>query len=83
MGINITYSWQLPFALWIGRRRGKLPEGEPNIHLHPKYGTRRVLPIRYENLGGILVPDFGGAPADGDKGCRNACVPQLRRDFVT
>jgi hypothetical protein len=117
VGINITYAWQLPFALWIGRlvrrcqpsafvvaggtevasawkysldratyaalfddfdgtvvgegeaayvailesrRRGTLPEGEPNIHLHPKYGARRTLPIRYENLGDIPVPDFSG-----------------------
>jgi anaerobic magnesium-protoporphyrin IX monomethyl ester cyclase len=117
VGINITYAWQLPFALWIGRqvrrclpeafviaggtevatawkysldratyaalfddfdatvvgegeaayvailesrRRGKLPEGEPNIHLHPKYGSRRMLPIRYENLGEIPAPDFSG-----------------------
>jgi anaerobic magnesium-protoporphyrin IX monomethyl ester cyclase len=117
VGINITYAWQLPFALWIGRlvrrclprafviaggtevasiwkysldrttyatlfddfdatvvgegeaayvailesrRHGGLPEGEPNIHLHPKYGTRRMLPVRYENLGDIPVPDFSG-----------------------
>lgn len=117
VGINITYAWQLPFALWIGRlvrrclpsafviaggtevasvwkysldratyaalfddfdatvigegegayvailesrRRGTLPEGEPNIHLHPKYGTRRMLPIRHERLGDIPVPDFSG-----------------------
>lgn len=117
VGINITYAWQLPFALWIARRvrrclpsafviaggtevadawkysqdratyaelfddfdatvvgegeaayvailesrrRGTLPEGEPNIHLHPRYGARRMLPIRYERLGDIPVPDFSG-----------------------
>jgi anaerobic magnesium-protoporphyrin IX monomethyl ester cyclase len=117
VGINITYAWQLPFALWIARlvrrclpsafviaggtevadawkysldratfaelfddfdatvvgegeaayvailesrRLGRLPEGEPNIHLHPKYGARRMLPIRYERLADIPVPDFSG-----------------------
>src|ERR1700722_4513945 len=117
VGINITYTWQMPFALWIGRlvrryppsrfliargtevasgwkyaldgatfaalfddfdatvvgegeaayvailesrRRGTLPEGEPNVHLHPKYGARRSLPFRYEDLGSIPVPDFSG-----------------------
>jgi anaerobic magnesium-protoporphyrin IX monomethyl ester cyclase len=117
VGINITYAWQLPFALWIARlvrrclpsafviaggtevadtwkysqdgatfaalfddfdatvvgegeaayvailesrRVGRLPEGEPNIHLHPKYGARRMLPIRYENLRDIPAPDFSG-----------------------
>jgi radical SAM superfamily enzyme YgiQ (UPF0313 family) len=117
VGINITYVWQLPFALWLGRlirrclpsafliaggtevasawkysldkgtyaelfddfdatvvgegeaayvailesrRRGTLPEGEPNVHLHPKYGARRSLPVRYERLGDIPVPDFSG-----------------------
>ena len=117
VGINITYCWQLPFALWLGhlvrrclpsafliaggtevasawkysldratftrlfddfdatvvgegeaayvailesRRRGSLPEGEPNVHLHPRYGARRSLPIRYERLGDIPVPDFSG-----------------------
>jgi anaerobic magnesium-protoporphyrin IX monomethyl ester cyclase len=117
VGINITYAWQLPFALWIGRlvrralpgafliaggtevasawkyaldratyaqlfddfdatvvgegeaayvailesrRRGGLPEGEPNVHLHPRYGARRSLPIRYERLGDIPAPDFSG-----------------------
>lgn len=117
VGINITYAWQLPFALWIARlvrrclpsafviaggtevadawkysldratfaelfddfdatvvgegeaayvailesrRLGGLPEGEANIHLHPKYGARRMLPIRYERLADIPVPDFSG-----------------------
>jgi anaerobic magnesium-protoporphyrin IX monomethyl ester cyclase len=117
VGINITYAWQLPFALWLGRlirrclpsafliaggtevaslwkyaldrasyarlfddfdatvvgegeaaylaildsrRRGGLPEGEPNVHLHPRYGARRSLPVRYERLGDIPVPDFSG-----------------------
>jgi hypothetical protein len=117
VGINITYAWQLPFALWLARlirrslpgtfliaggtevasvwkyaldratyaqlfddfdatvvgegeaayvaildsrRRGGIPEGEPNIHLHPRYGARRSLPIHYERLGDLPVPDFGG-----------------------
>jgi anaerobic magnesium-protoporphyrin IX monomethyl ester cyclase len=117
VGINVTYAWQLPFALWLGhlvrrclpstfliaggtevasawkysldkatfpllfddfdatvvgegeaayvailesRRAGTLPEGEPNVHLHPKYGARRSLPIRYERLGDLPVPDFSG-----------------------
>ena len=117
VGINITYAWQLPFALWIARlvrrclpsafviaggtevagtwkysldratfaelfddfdatvvgegeaayvailesrRLGSLPEGEPNIHLHPKYGARRMLPVRYERLADLPVPDFSG-----------------------
>jgi anaerobic magnesium-protoporphyrin IX monomethyl ester cyclase len=117
VGINITYAWQLPFALWIGRlirrcapsafliaggtevasawkysldratyaalfddfdatvvgegeaayvailesrRRGTLPEGEPNIHLHPRFGARRSLPFKYTELGGLPVPDFSG-----------------------
>lgn len=117
VGINITYTWQLPFALWLahlvrraapgafliaggtevaslwkysldsetyGRlfddfdatvvgegeaayvaildahRQGRLPEGESNVHLHPRYGARRALPIRYERLGDIPVPDFSG-----------------------
>jgi anaerobic magnesium-protoporphyrin IX monomethyl ester cyclase len=117
VGINITYTWQLPFALWLARlvrstvpdafliaggtevaacwkcsldretyarlfddfdatvvgegeaayaaildsrQRGTLPEGEPNIHLHPRYGARRTLPIRYERLVDLPAPDFGG-----------------------
>ncbi|MCW2932928.1 MAG: hypothetical protein JWM19_3890 [Actinomycetia bacterium] len=117
VGINITYCWQLPFALWLARlirqclpsaflvaggtevasawkysldpaayaelfndfdatvvgegeaayvailesrRAGGLPEGQPNVHLHPKYGARRSLPIHYEPLAGIPAPDFSG-----------------------
>jgi radical SAM family protein/B12 binding protein len=117
IGINITYTWQLPFALWLAhrvrraapdafliaggtevasiwkysldkqtyaqlfddfdatvvgegeaaylaildsRRRGTLPEGQPNVHLHPRYGARRSLPIHYERLGDIPAPDFSG-----------------------
>ena len=47
-------------AILESRRRGKLPEGESNVHLHPKYGARRLLPIRYERLSDIPVPDFSG-----------------------
>ncbi len=117
VGINITYCWQLPFALWLAqlirqclpsaflvaggtevasawkyaldpaafaelfddfdatvvgegeaawvailesRRGGGLPEGQPNVHLHPRYGARRSLPVSYEQLAGIPVPDFSG-----------------------
>jgi anaerobic magnesium-protoporphyrin IX monomethyl ester cyclase len=117
VGINITYTWQLPFALWLAhrirralpgafliaggtevascwkyaldrasyarlfddfdatvvgegeaayvailesRRRGTLPEGQPNVHLHPRYEARRALPIHYERLGDIPAPDFSG-----------------------
>jgi len=117
IGLNITYAWQLPFALNIARlirradpsaflvgggtevasawkyaldpadyaqlfddfdatvvgegeaaytaildarRRGTIPEGEQNVHLHPKYGARRALPIRYERLADIPAPDFSG-----------------------
>lgn len=117
IGINITYDFQLPFALWLAhrvrrtapdafliaggtevasiwkyaldketyftvfddfdatvagegeaayvailesRRRGTLPEGEHNVYLHPRYGARRSLPIRYERLGDIPAPDFSG-----------------------
>ncbi|MGH2927695.1 MAG: B12-binding domain-containing radical SAM protein, partial [Solirubrobacteraceae bacterium] len=117
VGINITYAFQLPFALWLAhlvrralpdtfliaggtdvssvwkysldretyarvfddfdatvvgegeaayvailesRRRGTLPEGDPNVHLHPRYGARRSLPIHYERLGEIPVPDYSG-----------------------
>jgi anaerobic magnesium-protoporphyrin IX monomethyl ester cyclase len=121
IGINITYTWQLPFALWLAHlvrgvapdafliaggtevascwkysldretyaqlfddfdatvvgegeaaylaildshRRGTLPEGVPNVHLHPRYGARRSLPIRYERLGDIPAPDFSGIDFD-------------------
>ncbi len=117
VGINITYCWQLPFALWLARlvrqclpsaflvaggtevasawkyslgrtafaelfddfdatvvgegeaayvaildsrRRGGLPEGQPNVHLHPRYGARHALPVLYERLADVPVPDFSG-----------------------
>ncbi|MFG1743169.1 B12-binding domain-containing radical SAM protein [Micromonospora chalcea] len=43
---------------------GTLPAGHPNVRLHPKYGRQRQLPLRYERLAQVPVPDFSGLPWD-------------------
>lgn len=44
---------------------GRLPNGHPNVRLHPRYGVGRALPmLRYEQLATIPTPDYSTLPWD-------------------
>lgn len=43
---------------------GTVPRGHPNVRLHPRYGRSLALPLRYEPLTTVPVPDFSGLPWD-------------------
>lgn len=41
---------------------GTVPTAHPNIRLHPRYGPARALPLHYEPLADLPIPDFSNLP---------------------